>query len=167
MNAGPRSGTRVPSDGGRQPAGMANLRGILLSLSLAQRAVKISLRNALAKDQLGMTDWLIMDELACGASSITALSGSLKRDAGSLSRAVNRLAERHLITNRRLASDRRRTRLALTSGGRKLHEHVARRIEQMVDTLPNPASDWKLIQLRAHLEKVCCRDVNDSNLDGK
>jgi DNA-binding MarR family transcriptional regulator len=140
-----------------------NLHAILLCLGWALRAMESGVQRALASDDLGIVDWLIIVELAGGTSSVADLARNLKRDPASLSRAINRLVRRQFVTSIRIERDRRRTCLALTPEGQALHRRLASGIERLIDEVPDPANAWGLARLQAHLEKVC-GDVSDEDL---
>jgi DNA-binding MarR family transcriptional regulator len=132
-----------------------NLRRIVLYLIWAQQALDNGLQDALAPERLHVNDWLIVGELAGGTSSLSMLARSLKRDPGSLSRAVNRLVERHLVIRVRIERNRRRVSLALTPEGLELHRRLAQRMKRLIETLPDPMAQWGLVRLHASLEEAC------------
>lgn len=151
----------IPQDGAPRPLHGANLRRIVLNLIWAQQAVDNSLQGALAPERLHLNDWLILGELAGGTSSLSVLARTLKRDPGSLSRAVNRLAERHLVVRVRIERNRRCINLALTPQGINLHRRLLLRIKWLIDTLPDPMAQWGLLRLRASLEDACRTATRD------
>jgi len=155
VNAIRNVGSGVPPDGGPRPLHGTHLRRIVLYLTWAQQALDKGLRGALVPERLHVNDWLIVSELAGGTSSLSMLARSLKRDPGSLSRAVSRLVERHLVIRVRIERNRRRIGLALTPEGLELHRRLTQRIRRLIDMLPDPLAQWGLVRLHVSLEEAC------------
>lgn len=59
------------------------------------------LDTALASENLTLAEWLIVSELVAGEASLSRIACRLSRDAGSLSRAISRLAGRRLLGSHR------------------------------------------------------------------
>lgn len=132
-----------------------NVRRLVLLLAWTHRAVDESLQCVLASERVRLVDWLIIGELAGGSSSLTALAKGLRRDPGSLSRAVSRLIERHLVTSVRAKEDRRCTCLALTTEGLNLNRRLVRRMAQLIDAPPNLGGKRERDRVHSALGEVC------------
>ncbi|MGN6312617.1 MAG: MarR family winged helix-turn-helix transcriptional regulator [Rhodanobacteraceae bacterium] len=151
----------IPPDAAPRSLHGTHLRRVLLNLIWAQQAVDSSLQGTLAPEQLHLNDWLIVGELAGGTSSLSVLARSLKRDPGSLSRAIDRLVERHLVIRVRIERNRRCMNLALTPEGLSLHRRLLLRIKRLIDALPDPMAQWGLVRLHGSLEDACRTTTRD------
>lgn len=115
----------------------APVRQMLLLLERLHKQLTSRIDQVLLPEELSLAEWLIVSELSmAGESSLSSIALRLSRDAGSLSRAINRLSQRKLLESRRNGYDRRRATLTLTTQGRVLHERVACAFERMVWAQP-------------------------------
>jgi DNA-binding MarR family transcriptional regulator len=106
------------------------LRQALLMLEGLRKQVAGVLDTALASENLTLAEWLIVSELVAGEASLSRIACRLSRDAGSLSRAISRLAGRRLLGSHREGRDRRCATLRLTPAGYALHVRMADVIER-------------------------------------
>ncbi|HRO62321.1 MarR family winged helix-turn-helix transcriptional regulator [Thermomonas sp.] len=75
---------------------------------------------------IGVTEWRVIAVLGrFPGSSANQVADYTAMDKVAVSRAVARLLERGLITRRRHATDRRRSVLALSAEGRRIHAGIA------------------------------------------
>jgi DNA-binding MarR family transcriptional regulator len=93
--------------------------------------------EALFQDQeLSFSQWTTLVALHDGRiSTATDLAHNICHDAGSLTRLIDQMVERGLVTRGRDEADRRVVRLALTPRGRKLVEALAPKVMDFWNSL--------------------------------
>jgi DNA-binding MarR family transcriptional regulator len=135
----PRAVTAVDALASRHDQAAAGMRGVrdaLLATERLRRVLRSSVEGALAQEQLSVTQWLILSDIALdGGNTLTHFARLLSKDAGSLSRAIHRMVLRDLLSHARNAQDRRSTDLSLTATGQALFARVSRGMEQLAGTL--------------------------------
>ncbi|MGA9334144.1 MAG: hypothetical protein WBV39_07700 [Rudaea sp.] len=149
---------------GQDTDAAVELRSILLGLAWSHRTLNDALEDRFAPQGVHVLDWLIVSELARGPSSLTALSNGLRRDPGSLSRAVYGLICRNAIHNVRLQDDRRRNRLVLTHAGQVLHERLAQNVRELRDSGVDAVQLCRLDWLCAFLQRTTLTTVDSTGL---
>lgn len=76
--------------------------------------------------------WVILDHLQkSGAVSQTDLANGTFKDAPTVSRIIDKLAQKGLASRSRFPNDRRRYQVALTPAGEQLHGVLLPRVEEL------------------------------------
>jgi DNA-binding MarR family transcriptional regulator len=105
---------------------MKNSVGYLMRISLNRILPRM---EALFEDQeLTFSQWTTLVALHSGITTAGDLAHNICHDAGSLTRLVDQMVERGLVTRARSAADRRVVTLALTPHGRELVEAMGPRV---------------------------------------
>jgi DNA-binding MarR family transcriptional regulator len=103
-----------------------NSVGYLMRISLNRILPQM---EALFEDQeLTFSQWTTLVALHSGITTAGDLAHNICHDAGSLTRLIDQMVERGLVTRARSAADRRVVTLALTPHGRELVEAMGPRV---------------------------------------
>jgi DNA-binding MarR family transcriptional regulator len=124
----------------------------VIDASLVLVAVAVRSLAGLVED-VTLAQYRVLVEIAArGPQRVADLATVLKVDRSTATRMCDRLVRKHLIYRRRLASDRRGVRVALTPDGRDLIARVSERrrdeITGIVGRMPPGAHDPMLNALR-------------------
>lgn len=122
--------------------------------SLSARISQHALRTNAKPLGLDMCEWRVLQILGRdGASTINAVADRIAMDRGGTSRAITRLEGRGLI-HRLTQSDRRRSCVALTDEGHRLHDRVAHFANARERQLLQGLSEAERAQLSALLDRL-------------
>lgn len=101
--------------------------------------------------------WVVLDHLfKSGAVSQTDLANGTFKDAPTVSRIIDKLAQKGLATRSRFPNDRRRYQVDLSDEGRSTHQRLHPRVEALrVQTWSglNKADYDELVRLLAHIRE--------------
>ena len=97
-------------------------------------------------------------------NTVTELARIFPVKAPTMSRVVNKLVDRGLISRRRLSSDRRTVRLRLTREGRLVADRLGESLEESLALLMNGISDDERANFTVTAQKIM---VNLENLEDK
>ena len=109
--------------------------------------------------------------LRSGTTTASQLARVMPIDAGRISRIVNALCERGLLTRQRLREDRRVVRLRLTEAGQRLATELAQRVQEYNTLLVEKVSQkdlatfvavsWKIMGNYARYEKKAAAEKQE------
>jgi DNA-binding MarR family transcriptional regulator len=103
---------------------------------MVSHAVIWAIRDELEPEGLGTVEFGVLRALQfSGTSSATQLGRLLPVDQSRISRAVNELVNRGLLSRRRQRRDRRVVLLEMTAAGEELIRALSKRVEQRYDEL--------------------------------
>ena len=112
-------------------------------------------RDRLAPFEIIPVQFAILDLCFHGqADTVTGLARLVPIDSASISRNVDRLVKRGLIQRRRLRSDRRVVRLALTEEGMTVMPRIMERLQEVNSILLRGVSQEELRGFMGVLQKV-------------
>jgi DNA-binding MarR family transcriptional regulator len=110
---------------------------------------------ALAGHDFTLMQWIVLLYLRDGiASTASDIAREFRHDSGALTRVIDQLQRRGLVTRRRSTSDRRVVDLALTAkGGRTIEELLPVVVGQMNEALA-PFTRAEFEQMRSLMERL-------------
>ena len=101
--------------------------------------------------------WVVLDHLfKSGAVSQTDLANGTFKDAPTVSRIIDKLAQKGLATRSRFPNDRRRYQVDLSDKGRSTHQRLHPKVESLrVQAWSglNEADYYELVRLLAHIRE--------------
>lgn len=104
---------------------------------------------------ISSTQWSIVVALAEGLASTSAkLSHLLDYDAGAMTRLIDKLVKKNIVTRSKLSSDKRSTKISLTEEGLRLYPLILPRIANANNTLLNGFSQEEIETLNHLLNKI-------------
>ncbi|SFI32325.1 MarR family transcriptional regulator, multiple antibiotic resistance protein MarR [Collimonas sp. OK307] len=122
--------------GAFKPESARTVREVILLVNRLQKALWHAAELTLTKEDLNVSQWLILSGIARGeGATLTDFSRLLAHDAGALSRSIHLLAVRGLITTHRKPHDRRSTELRLSEDGFALAESIEGKITRLATVL--------------------------------
>ncbi|MCH2189564.1 MAG: MarR family winged helix-turn-helix transcriptional regulator [Gammaproteobacteria bacterium] len=125
-------------------------------LSILSNRVSMVIAQAY-KDKFGLTitEWRIMAVLGeYPGASADEVSNKTQIEKSMISRAVQKLLARHLITRHVDEHDRRRQNLELTGTGKEVYEQIVPISYDYEDSLITCLSDREIKQLNSIIEKL-------------
>lgn len=127
----------------------------VLTLWKASRALEARALESIADTGLGASDFKVLEALLHkGALPVNVLGRTLLLTSGSITTAVDRLADRGLVARHGDATDRRVRQVALTGAGRALIEPIYARHAADLEAVVRVLSDAERGTLVALLRKL-------------
>jgi DNA-binding MarR family transcriptional regulator len=124
--------------------------------------VKVNLAEALdvelAPFDISVAQYVILVNLAHGADSSSDLCKSVSYDPGAMTRMLDRLERKKLITRVRSSEDRRVARLALTEEGRAVYPKLVERAATVLNRKLHGFSPTEVRQLENLLQRMLAND---------
>jgi DNA-binding MarR family transcriptional regulator len=124
--------------------------------------VKVNLAEALdvelAPFDISVAQYVILVNLAHGADSSSDLCKSVSYDPGAMTRMLDRLERKKLITRVRSSEDRRVARLALTEEGRAVYPKLVERAATVLNRKLRGFSPTEVRQLENLLQRMLAND---------
>lgn len=112
------------------------MRDVLLATDRLHRTLWRVVAEQLAREDISVVQWLILSDIGSGKErTLTYYARWLARDPGALSRAINELALRGLLSAIRADGDRRCIRLEPTAKGKSLLARIVPYLDQLASTL--------------------------------
>ena len=108
-----------------------------------------SLVNIVNKHELTMPQLITLDTLARGSQTVSSLADLLRITPGAVSRLVDHMVRRQLVTREEGDGDRRRKTLSLTEKGRHVRDQLER------------ARSGSLIKAMSELDRALTADLRD------
>ena len=131
---------------------MKNSVGYLMRMSINRVLPQM---EALFQDtELTFSQWTTLVALHSGISTAGDLAHNICHDAGSLTRLIDQMVERGLVSRQRSESDRRVVSLALTPRGSSLVEALAPRVMHFWNKLLSGFSHQEIDTLIALLTRL-------------
>jgi len=103
-------------------------------LDRTTRLMKAMFQRAFRSAGVDLTpeQWVVLDHLhAVGSSSQTDLANGTFKDAPTVSRIIDKLAQKGLAERKRFPNDRRRYQVALTAKGAEIHAILLPHVEEL------------------------------------
>ena len=124
--------------------------------------VKASLAEALdaelAPFDISVAQYVILVSLAHGADSSSDICKSMSYDPGAMTRMLDRLQRKKLITRVRSSEDRRVARLALTEEGKAVYPKLVERAAKVLNRKLRGFSPTEVRQLENLLQRMLMND---------
>ncbi len=128
---------------------------VWLVMMKAHRSLQALMERSIASLGIGLSDFMILEALLHkGAMKISALGETVHLANGSMTAAIDRMADRGLVTRLITDPDRRVRTVDLTPCGRALIQQLYTRHEADIDTLMAPLCPTERTALRTSLKKV-------------
>jgi DNA-binding MarR family transcriptional regulator len=109
-------------------------------------------------NEISFTQWVVLALVASGiARTCSELSRNMDHDKGAMTRVVDQLAERGLITRSRNDEDRRVSNLATTEAGHAVVVDLARRVTAIWNDILRDFDHDEVVRLIATLYKLLVR----------
>jgi MarR family transcriptional regulator, 2-MHQ and catechol-resistance regulon repressor len=135
----------------------SKLSGIHLWLILmkAYRALAQVDTRSIAASGIGMSDFAVLEILLHkGPLPVNTIGRQVMLTSGSITTAVDRLEEKHLVKRRACPNDRRVTYVTLTTAGRTLIRRVFKAHAIQIETVFDPLSEAERLTLATLLKKL-------------
>ncbi len=128
---------------------------VWLVMMKAHRSLQALMERSIASLGIGLSDFMILEALLHkGAMKISALGETVHLANGSMTAAVDRMADRGLVTRLITDPDRRVRTVDLTPCGRALIQQLYNKHEADIDALMAPLCPTERTALRTSLKKV-------------
>jgi MarR family transcriptional regulator, 2-MHQ and catechol-resistance regulon repressor len=126
-----------------------------LILMKAHRALGHADARSIAASKLGLSDFAVLEILLHkGPLPVNTIGKQVMLTSGSITTAVDRLEEKHLVRREACPNDRRVTFVTLTATGRSLIRRVFKVHADRLETLFEPLSESERSTLGALLKKL-------------
>jgi DNA-binding MarR family transcriptional regulator len=112
----------------------------------------------LAPFDISVAQYVILVNLAHGADSSSDLCKSVSYDPGAMTRMLDRLERKKLITRVRSSEDRRVARLALTEEGKAVYPKLVERAATVLNRKLSGFSPTEVRQLENLLQRMLAND---------
>lgn len=126
-------------------------------LDRTTRLLKAQFQRVFREAKVNITpeQWVLLDRLyAEGASSQTDLANGTFKDAPTVSRIIDKLADKGLAVRKRFPGDRRRYQVDLTDQGRAAHEKLFPRVAELRVQMWTGLSESDYAELTRLLEQI-------------
>jgi MarR family 2-MHQ and catechol resistance regulon transcriptional repressor len=137
--------------------GPTNTSGVHLWLILmkAYRALAQVDARSIADSGLGLSDFAVLEILLHkGSLPVNAVGRQVMLTSGSITTAIDRLEEKHLVRRQACPTDRRVTYVTLTPTGRTLIRRIFKVHANQLETLFEPLSESERSTLGTLLKKL-------------
>jgi DNA-binding MarR family transcriptional regulator len=127
-------------------------------LSRVKAKLVDALDAELAPLDISAAQYVILVNLASGVDSSSGLCKSVSYDPGAMTRMLDRLERKGLISRVRCSEDRRVARLALTDEGKAVYPQVVERAATVLNRSLRGFSPGDVKQLEALLQRMLMND---------
>jgi DNA-binding MarR family transcriptional regulator len=132
-----------------------SLRNIVFLAKRLRKQLWNEVETQVAIEGVSALQWSVLSGIATGqGDSVSDLSQTFDHDPGALSRSVNQLVEKGLLSYVPRTDDRRRISLQITDEGKRVFESLKERIHHATGAIRGTLSEEEFCQLEALLAKA-------------